>query len=66
VTGLRTEDAIRDISRQDARWVYDLIGPIADEQIAAALRASGADEGDCRIYEINPSAAESPERSLQL
>ena len=44
MTGLRTEDAIRDISRQDARWVYDLIGPIADEQIAAALRASGADE----------------------
>jgi len=24
--------------------VYDLIGAIADEQIAAALRASGADE----------------------
>ena len=42
--GQRTDDAIRDISRQDAQWVHDLLGPVSDEQIAAALRASGANE----------------------
>ena len=42
--GQRTADAVMDISVDDVRWIYSYLGGIADEQVAAGLRASGATE----------------------
>jgi hypothetical protein len=42
--GQRTADAVQDISKHDVRWLYKYLGPVTDDQIAAALRASGATE----------------------
>jgi len=40
--GQRTADAVNGISVSDVRWFYDRIAGFTDEQIADALRASGA------------------------
>ena len=42
--GQRTADAVNDISSSDVRWLYRSLGRISDEQLAAALRASGGNE----------------------
>jgi hypothetical protein len=42
--GQRTADAIMDIRRADVRWLYQYLGGITDEQLAAGLRASGGTE----------------------
>jgi hypothetical protein len=44
--GQRTADAVADISIGDVRWLYQYVGGLTDEQIAAGLRASGGTESD--------------------
>ena len=39
--GQRTADAAEHISVADVAWIHNYLGPISNEQIAAALRASG-------------------------
>lgn len=39
--GQRTADAVENITIADVRWLHQYLGAISDEQIAAALRASG-------------------------
>ena len=39
--GQRTADAADNITTADVRWLHQYLGAISDEQIAAALRASG-------------------------
>lgn len=40
--GQRTADAVENISVGDVRWLYERIGGLTDQQLADALRASGA------------------------
>ena len=40
--GQRTTDVTYDIRVEDVRWFYKLAGALSDEQLRAALRASGA------------------------
>ena len=40
--GQRTTDLTHDITVDDVRWFYKLAGALSDEQLRAALRASGA------------------------
>ena len=40
--GQRTTDLTYDIRVEDVRWFYNLAGALSDEQLRAALRASGA------------------------
>ena len=40
--GQRTADAVENISIEDVRWLYQRIGGLTDQQLADALRASGA------------------------
>jgi hypothetical protein len=42
--GQRTADAVMDISRSDVEWLYGYLGRVTDDQWAAGLRASGANE----------------------
>jgi hypothetical protein len=42
--GQRTADAIIDVSRRDVHWLYQYLGGISDDQLAAGLRASGGNE----------------------
>ena len=42
--GQRTADAITGLSVHDVRWIYQYLGGLSDEQIAAGLRASGGTE----------------------
>jgi hypothetical protein len=44
--GQRTDDAVRQISKDDVRWLYDVLGGISDEQLAAGIRASGGTESE--------------------
>jgi hypothetical protein len=44
--GQRTADAVGDITRNDAQWLYTYVGGLTDEQIAAGLRASGGTESE--------------------
>jgi hypothetical protein len=44
--GQRTADAVQDITREDVRWLYDQLGAVSDEQLAAAVRASGGTESE--------------------
>jgi len=44
--GQRTDDAIREITKSDVRWLYGVLRGISDEQLAAALRASGGTESE--------------------
>ena len=39
--GQRTADAVEHITTADVRWLHQYLGAISNEQIAAALRASG-------------------------
>ena len=39
--GQRTADAVDNITTADVRWLHQYLGAISNEQIAAALRASG-------------------------
>ncbi len=43
-TGQRTADAVQNITKADVRWLYKYLGPVTNDQIAAALRASGGTE----------------------
>ena len=40
--GQRTTDITYDITVDDVRWFYKLAGALGDDQLRAALRASGA------------------------
>jgi hypothetical protein len=42
--GQRTSDAVMDITRRDVQWLYGYLGRVTDDQWAAGLRASGANE----------------------
>jgi hypothetical protein len=42
--GQRTADAVSGITVADVRWLHEIIGGVTDEQVAAALRASGGNE----------------------
>ena len=42
--GQRTADAAGNITTADVRWLHQYLGAISDEQIAAALRASGGND----------------------
>jgi hypothetical protein len=42
--GQRTADAVQHITRDDVRWLWKYIGDISDDQLSAALRASGGNE----------------------
>ena len=44
--GQRTADAVTDVSRSDVQWLYQYLGGISDEQLGAALRASGGNESE--------------------
>jgi hypothetical protein len=44
--GQHTDEAIREITREDVRWLYGLLGGISDEQLGAAIRASGGSESE--------------------
>jgi hypothetical protein len=44
--GQRTADAVNDITTDDVRWLYNQLGSITRDQLAAALRASGGTETD--------------------
>jgi hypothetical protein len=48
--GQRTDDAAAGITLDDVRWLLRTVGRIADAQIDDALRASGADEDERRIF----------------
>jgi hypothetical protein len=49
-TGQRTADLSGGIRTQDVRWLYRYIGKITDEQLRAALAASGASEEDADSF----------------
>jgi hypothetical protein len=42
--GQRTADAVQDITKDDVAWLYDRVRDLTDEQIGAAIRASGGTE----------------------
>jgi hypothetical protein len=44
--GQRTDDAIREITKDDVRWLYGVLDGISDEQVAAGVRASGGTESE--------------------
>jgi hypothetical protein len=44
--GQRTGDAVQGITKRDVRWLYRYVGPLTDDQLAAALRASGGTESE--------------------
>ena len=44
--GQRTADAVMNISIDDVRWLYQYLGGLSDDQLAAGLRASGATESE--------------------
>lgn len=46
-TGQRTEDVASGITLEDVRWLSHYLGRISDEQLDAALRASGATGDEC-------------------
>jgi hypothetical protein len=50
--GQRTADAVDGISVGDVRWLHARLAPLTDEQIGAALRASGATAGEVRAFTI--------------
>ncbi len=48
--GQRTADAVQGITTKDVRWLWEHIGPLQDDQLSAALRASGADETEIAAF----------------
>jgi len=48
--GQRTDDAVRGIAVDDVQWIYDVLRDLTNEQIAAGLRASGADETEIASF----------------
>jgi hypothetical protein len=44
--GQRTGDAVQGITKRDVQWLYQYLGPLTDDQLAAALRASGGTESE--------------------
>ena len=42
----RTADAVSGVTVADVRWLHAIIGGVTDEQLAAALRASGGNESE--------------------
>ena len=48
--GQRTADAVNDISRGDVHWLYQYLGGISDDQLAAGLRASGGNESEIAAF----------------
>jgi hypothetical protein len=49
-TGTRGDDVKRDISPADVAWLLKTIGQITDDQLAFALRDSGAEDTDVAAY----------------
>jgi hypothetical protein len=45
-TGQRTADAVQNITKDDVRWLWKYLGRLRDDEIAAALRASGGTESE--------------------
>jgi hypothetical protein len=50
--GQRTPDAVMAITREDVRWLHERVGALTDEQIGAALRASGGTETDIAGFTV--------------
>jgi hypothetical protein len=48
--GQRTADVAEGIRADDVRWLHTYLGRVSDDQIRAALRASGADEADTDAF----------------
>jgi len=44
--GQRTVDAVQNITKDDVRWLWKSLRRLTDDQVAAALRASGGTESD--------------------
>ena len=44
--GQRTDDAIREITRSDVRWLHGVLSGLSAEQLAAGIRASGGTESE--------------------
>ena len=50
--GQRTLDAVADISCSDVRWLYEHVKGLTDDQLAAGLRASGANESEIADFTV--------------
>jgi hypothetical protein len=70
--GQRTADAVEGIVRRDVAWLYGYLGGLGDAQLAAGLRASGANETEidgftsairARIERLKEITASGPARS---
>jgi hypothetical protein len=48
--GQRTADAVDNILMSDVAWLYDRLRGLRDDQIAQALRASGAEDEEVRAF----------------
>jgi hypothetical protein len=48
--GQRTADAVEGISVADVLWLHGRLAPLTDEQLAAALRASGATDEETQAF----------------
>jgi hypothetical protein len=44
--GQRTADAVQNITKDDVRWLWKYLGLLTDDQVSAALRASGGTESE--------------------
>ena len=44
--GQRTVDAVQNITKDDVRWLWKSLRRLTDDQVAAALRASGGTESE--------------------
>lgn len=44
--GQRTADAVQNITKDDVRWLWKYLGRITNDQVSAALRASGGTESE--------------------
>ena len=48
--GQRTADVAEGIRVEDIRWLHSHLGRVSDEQVRAALKASGADESETEAF----------------
>jgi hypothetical protein len=70
--GQRTADAVTGITRSDVQWLYNYLGGLTDDQLAAGLRASGGTESEiadfttalrARLDRLKDVTASEPARS---
>jgi hypothetical protein len=62
--GQRTDDAVREITKEDVRWLYGVLGGVSDEQLAAGIRASGGTES--QIADFTKAIRERLERLREV